>query len=175
MAVNFAHRWSDQTGHKRIIFLILCWITGLSIGIVLTSVIPLSHSLIQQAVISDSTSFFALLVASGISLAVCVIGVYYDSFLAHGCIVLIESVCRGFCGFAIYKCIGEGAWALRLLLFFSASVRAIVVWWLLLRFYTCGKSAMRNAFPAAAIIMFLSIMVDLLLVSPFIFRLSMYI
>ena len=175
MVAFFTRGWSEQTRCIRMAFLILGWIIGLSIGIILASVLSLSCTLVQREVVSDSISLFALLFASGLSLAVCLIGVSYGSFPTHGCLVFVESVCRGFSGFTIYQCVGEGAWLLRLLLFFSASVRAIVIWWLLFRFYTCGKSSVRKAFPAATAIMFLSIMVDMFVVSPFIIRLSMYI
>ncbi len=174
VSTDFLLRRYDRLSLTRTCVLIFLWFAGLVTGIYLLNAVPISYSPAFIAVVATKPSLFGLIIASAVPLALCALGIHWGLFWINCVVVLFEAVCRGFCSLFIYQLIGNGAWLLRCLFFLSSTVSAVLMWWILLAYCACGKSIFRKNLHIAAVVLFLFVMVDRLLVSPFLIRLSMY-
>lgn len=174
MPADFVLRQYDRIRLMRIYILIFLWLLGLLTGIYLVNAVPISNSSFFVPVIASRPTLLGLMIAATAPLVLCAVGIYCDLFWLNCVTVLFESVCRGFSGLFIYQLIGNGAWLLRCLLLFSSAIGAVLMWWILLMYCVYGKSTFRKNLPVAVAVLLLFVMVDRLLVSPFLIRLSMY-
>ncbi len=174
MVKNFVLRRYDRSKLIQICTLFFLWSAGLVAGVCLTAVFPAADDLSLDAVIAVAPSWHGLLIVAGAPVVLCAVGTQSGVYPILCFAVLIESVCRGFCGFWVYRLCGSGAWLLRMLFQCSSVVGAVLMWWIIFRHYIYGKSTFHKDLRIAAIVLFLLITVDLLLVSPFLICLSMY-
>ena len=158
----------------RVCILICLWLFGLITGVCFAAATSVNAVQFIVDVIKRMPSSIGLIVVSCAPIVVCAIGILTDFFPICCSAVAVDSLCRGFCGFLVYTFCGSGAWMLRAILMFSSTTGAVLLWWVLLRYCVYGKSNFRNDAFVSAIVLFLLIVVDRLLVSPFLIRLSMY-
>lgn len=171
---KFALRLRDRTLLFQICLLSTLWLVGLIVGVWLAAGVYTVGYLSFVDYATTTPSILVLLIACYAPIILCVIGLLNDFFPINCIVIISESICRGFCGFLIYVLCGSGAWLLRLFFMFSSTFSAVLLWWILFRYFIFGKSCIRKNCCIAGIFIFLLIMVDRLLVSPFLIHLSMY-
>lgn len=175
MSTAFVLRLRDRKLLFRYCLLIFLWSFGLIAGIWLANTAAdTTYPIIAEAVTTAPT-LLGFFIICGVPIILCLVGIITDLFPINCIVIILESVCRGLCGFGIYLFCGSGAWLLRLLIMFSSTVCSVLVLWFSLRCCLYGKIKVRNDFWIIAIVMFLFIAVDQMLVSPFLIRLSIYI
>lgn len=170
----FLLRSHERVWLFKVCLLILFWLLGLITGVFFAATASANSIQLLGDVIKSVPSLLGLIMAFCAPIVVCDIGIMTDCFPLCCSVVAVDSLCRGFCGFLVYIFCGSGAWMLRAILMFSSTTGAVLLWWVLLRYCVYGKSNFRNDACVSIIFSFLLIVVDRLLVSPFLIRLSMY-
>ena len=155
--------------------LLMFWILGLCFGIWLAKSAPSIENFSLYGIVGLSPTLMGFIIICYIPVILNCIGLSTGFVLLSFIVVTLESVCRGFCGFFIYRLCGSGAWLLRLMLMFSSSVCLVIIWWNLFSYLAYGKTFRRRVSCTIAIIVLVCVMVDYYFVSPFLHRVLMYI
>ena len=163
--------------YERIIkILLLCflWVLGFTVGILMAfNSSTEGQRYLNSAIVLSPSVLGAVIIV--LPVVICTAGISTDMILINCAVVLIESFLRGFLGYLVYLSYGDGAWILRTVLFFSSTFCDVLMWWLLFNHYFGGKVSLIKNFGVSFVASFLVIMVDRLLISPFLILLSMYI
>ena len=174
MTASFALRHPE---HKRFLYFclfVILWSFCLIAGMWMAGKSSAFFNQSLSNITSTQPSVVGFLFVSYIPIALCAVGIGLHSFSICGIVVAIVAFCRGFCCFGVYLLCGSGAWLLRSMLLLSATVSAGSMWWILLKHFLCRKPCLRKDLCVAAIVLFLFVLADRFLVSPYLIRLSMY-
>ena len=159
----------------RVCLLIFLWLLGLIAGFWLAVNASATCHQFFVAAIATRPSKFGLLLIAVAPILLSAVGIYSDFFLINCVTVSLGSICRGFCGFLFFLFFGTGAWVLRITFMFVSTISSVLMWWMLFKYCIYGKSNILKMVCSAAIALLLFIVVDLFLISPFLFNLSIYI
>ena len=174
MNTRFIFNRSVAYKNTHIFVVILLWIVGLVWGLFLAlSVSSTSGSLIKIALSTKAIPLFVFFVNS-LPIVIISVAIYYRSFWISYPVVLLESVCRGFCGWLIFGEFGNGAWAVRILFLFSGSCISVLMWWLFLRHKTCTRHSFVKDVWFISIAASAISLIDIFIISPFLSNLSNY-
>lgn len=155
------------------VMILLCGI-GFFVGLFLAvPVLHTSGSLLKLALSAKPIPFFVFLV-NGIPITIISIAVYCRLFWISYPFVLLDSLCRGFCGLLVFGEFGSGAWAVRILFLFSRSCVSVLMWWIFLRHRTCTRRSFVKDVWFVSLAASVISLIDIFVISPFLNSLSNY-
>lgn len=174
LALHFIFKLRHHTRIIRFTALCFLWILCLIVGTLIASNLPQISSELLDAAMWRSPSWVMVLIVTGLPLLLCFAAIWHGWFSLNCVLVALEGICRGFCGFWIFLSYGSGAWLIRLGFLFSSAAGAVLLWRLIFKYSLVGVVSLKKDIYITAFLLTLFTLVDTLLVSPFMVRLSMY-
>lgn len=171
---NIMRRLHEHSRVLQVCMLVFLWLLGLIIGVLLSIKTCAADHQHLYTVPSIAPSFSGVFFAAVLPIMLCLIGIYTDCHLIIGVLILVESVCRGFCGFWMYLLFGSGGWLLRSIFMFLSSASIVLMWMILLSYITNSRFCFFKITGIVMLALVLFVSVDFFLISPFLVRLSMY-
>ena len=157
-----------DTGSVRSLVWVLLWCVAIVIGIFIAVHTAIVTTPLLNNTIANSISPIGLILSSGCILLLTGVALNRSSMLTVCSLILLTGVSKGFAGKLIYLVFGSGAWLLRFALFFTSSIVALFMWWLLFKHYKqTGKSLYRD-YLSVAILMGFTFILDIFVISPFV-------
>ena len=151
------------------------WMFGIVIGICLADAYAFSAGTVGLSLIAVRTSPFGALLITIFPVLVIAVSLWHACPAVSLAAFASCAICRGFCGYVTFQSFGGAAWLIRGLVLFSGVCTSVLMWWLFLR----AGTAERNRFKKDIIVCVLSAIiisaVDILVISPFLCELAMYI
>ncbi len=163
-----------RPGNIRIYLLMLLWGVGLFTGVLLALSSADACAVMLKSALLNQPSLLCLVPTVAFPVAIVVLSVYSGRFFLCYPLILLEAFCRGFCGMLVYCVFGSGAWLLRFLFLFSAGCGSVLMWWLLFRHCIYKWLDLAKDVRLAVVLALVFILVDILVISPFLIGLSMY-
>lgn len=174
MNTRFIFNRSVAYKNTHIFVVILLWIVGLILGLFLAlSVSGTPGALIKTASSAKPIPLFVFFVNS-LPVVIISVVIYYRSFWISYPVVLLESVCHGFCGWLVFSEFGSGAWAVRILFLFSGSCVSVLMWWIFLRHKTYTRRSFVKDVWFVSLAASVISLIDIFVISPFLNSLSNY-
>ena len=157
----------------RLLILLTLWLLGLITGVVFDFNFSYAGRYLLVDALWRQSSWIVTFVVFWLPVVFCVVLIYYDFFLVNCALVLVNAVCRAFCGYLVFLCFGSGAWLIRSCFFFSSSISSVLQWWLILKSLFFAKRAFFKDILIASVSLLLFTLLDHFLISPFLLRLLM--
>ena len=175
MTANFTFAIRKHTQITRLLSLCFSWCLCLIIGVLIALSMPQPNRAILDAAMSYKPSWIMILLAAGLPLLLYWIGVWYGWSIANYVLVILEGLCRGFCGFWIFLTYGSGAWLIRCGFLFSSALSTMLLWWLICKHNLVGLRSLKKDICITTGLLTVFTIFDRILVLPFSVHLSMYI
>lgn len=156
--------------HKRL--LVSLWIVGLLSGMLLCAVGADRYSDIFLTAIVSRPAPLSLVLVSAIPVVLIIFSLITPLYAISYLTVFLFAFLHGFSGFLPAVCNIGGAWLLRPMFLFSASLTSVLMWWLLLS--SRNQARLRTDILLISILLCVVFLVDLFVVSPFLGDLSKY-
>lgn len=175
MNTRFIFNRFRQSRNARIYLLELLWILSLTAGIALSVVFSGAFKFCGFEGYLYRPTVFSLLVVSCLPVLFAIFSLYYRFDFIGVILVILWGISRGFCGMMIYYAFGSGAWLFRPFLLFSAGLGSTIMWWLFFRHGTNTTSCFFKNVCLAVFLALSAAVVDILVISPFLTCLSIYV
>lgn len=157
-----------------IVILAFLWILGLVCGLYIVSAAGDSISSLMGAICYNRVSIVGLAAVLFLPLVITAIAAYFSAPALIYIFCSFKALCVGCCLYGVVLVFGYSAWLIRLLLFFSDSIIAVLILWLWYRYlYLVRDTVWRDLTICAAVAGAIGI-IDYFLVSPYLVMLMNY-
>lgn len=151
------------------------WIFGMITGICLVDAYDFNADIVGSSLITVRPLPIATLLITTLPVLIVGLSLLRGNPVACFVAVALVAVCRGFCGFVIFLSFGSAAWLIRVLLLFSGTCASVLMWWLMLRSTDSNHHRIKKHIIICVLSAFFVSAVDILVISPFLCELAMYI
>lgn len=158
----------------RVFLLMLLWCVGIYLGAQLAVSLPFSMLDSLHLAMKQGISPLLLLTVIGLPVAVCLVAVKLQTYLFLYPVLFFVSLCRGVSGMLCVICFGRGSWLIRPMFLFSCSTTSVLMWWLLLRHSRGVRSTFRKDTYVAVAILGAVVLLDSMLIAPYLSSLTNY-
>ncbi len=155
------------------LFLII-WVLGILIGALLSVYNSQLSVNVARIALSKTPTFIGMLIANVLPFAILIIALSRRTVARIYPLILLEALCRGFCGMCIVSFLGSGAWVLRFLFLFSPGCVSVLIWSLLYSYTEGGGHRIFNDVRILLSLICVVTAVDYFAISPFLVKLSKY-
>jgi len=159
---------------RRLLLLTILWFAGLSAGMRCAVLFPYNAAHIFSMSVKESLPPFSLCLTVAFPIAVVYVAFTCRAFALCYPLVFAEALCRGFSGVLIYLAPGSGAWRVRMLFLFSASITSVVMWWLLARHAGKSEPISPKDFYTSSVVSGVAAIIDIICISPFLSGFTKY-
>lgn len=164
----FSSRICNSPGCKRpVLFLAICWLLGIAIGIVWATTVPSSVFSLMLTSLCRRVSIVGLLVVLVFPLFSSAVAFLFNRLRYIYLLAFLKGICYGFCILILLILFGKAAWLVRCFILFSDSCVLIPLFLFWIRHLNCSSRGLCKDVIYCFALSFLAGAVDYLFVSPF--------
>ncbi len=159
---------------RSVITLVLSWCGGLLAGTLFAAGADESLLSLMRRALSCRVSIVLLFLAAVLPFLITAYAVCINKYLILYAACFLKGLVFSYCAFLIFRAMGDSGWLLQPMFQFTDSVMCTVFCWFSLRCCTIGERLLKRDLMVCIFISALVVIIDFLLVSPFLGTLVHY-